>query len=207
MPRAPTGTPPAGTGGPPTGTPSLSDRLNTLLDSDSPYIERARYRGRQAANRRGLLNSSIAAGAAEAAALDAALPIAQGDIASIERALDRDLSQLLQKRDNDVRMLMQQRGFTFEQAQREADRNLQRLLADRAREHSRQLADLDRNRLLGNTLAAIDADLARQLTLIAQNPNIPAEERRRLEEELRGRHRMTIDAVTTLNRMRVEWDD
>ena len=40
--------------------PGVSGRLNTLLDSESPYLARARTRGKQFANRRGLLNSSIA---------------------------------------------------------------------------------------------------------------------------------------------------
>ena len=70
------------------GLPGVSGRLDALLDSDSPFLERARARARQLANRRGLMSSSIAAGAGEAAAIDAALPIAQADaqIAAQERA-------------------------------------------------------------------------------------------------------------------------
>ena len=67
----------------------VSGRLQGLLSNRSPYIERARTRAKQTANRRGLMNSSIAAGAGEAAAIDSALPIAQGDaaIAAGERGL------------------------------------------------------------------------------------------------------------------------
>ena len=69
--------------------PGVSGRLKGLLSEDSPYIDRARTSARQAANRRGLMNSSIAAGAGEAAAIDAALPIAQADagIAAGERGM------------------------------------------------------------------------------------------------------------------------
>jgi hypothetical protein len=62
-----------------TGDQLVENRLNGLLSSDNPYIQRARTRSSEAASGRGLLNSSIAAGAGEAAAIDAALPIAQDD--------------------------------------------------------------------------------------------------------------------------------
>ena len=57
----------------------VSKQLTTLLSGDSPYIQRARTKAAEYSNSRGLLNSSIGAGAGEAAAIDAALPIAQGD--------------------------------------------------------------------------------------------------------------------------------
>src|SRR3990167_2025622 len=60
-------------------TDTVSGQLDTILGSDSPYITRARSGASQYANSRGLINSSIAAGAGEAAAIDAALPIASQD--------------------------------------------------------------------------------------------------------------------------------
>jgi hypothetical protein len=58
---------------------TVSGRLDAILGKDNPYITRARAGAAQTANSRGLLNSSIAAGAGEAAAIDAALPIAGAD--------------------------------------------------------------------------------------------------------------------------------
>lgn len=58
---------------------TVSGRLNALLSGGSPYVESARNRGIEQANQRGLINSSLAAGTAERAAIDAALPIAQQD--------------------------------------------------------------------------------------------------------------------------------
>ena len=60
-------------------TETVAGQLNSLLTSGSPYLERAKAGARETANSRGLLNSSIAAGAGEAAAIDAALPIATAD--------------------------------------------------------------------------------------------------------------------------------
>lgn len=76
--------------GPTTYTPSekslVSNQLSTLLNSDSPYLTAARTRAAQLANGRGLLNSSMAAGAGEAAAVESALPIAQQDAATYDTA-------------------------------------------------------------------------------------------------------------------------
>jgi hypothetical protein len=58
---------------------SVATRLNALTTSNSPYITAARTSGMATANRRGLLNSSMAAGASEGAAIAAAAPIASQD--------------------------------------------------------------------------------------------------------------------------------
>lgn len=57
----------------------VSKNLTKLISGDSDYMTLARTKAAQYANSRGLLNSSIAAGAGESAAIEAALPIAQGD--------------------------------------------------------------------------------------------------------------------------------
>lgn len=57
----------------------VSGQLTGLLASDSPYIQQARAQAQAAAAGRGLLNSSMAAGSAQNAAIAAALPIAQGN--------------------------------------------------------------------------------------------------------------------------------
>lgn len=62
---------------------SVATKLTGLLASDSPYIKLARQGGMDVANRRGLQNSSIAAGTSEAAAIGAAAPIAAQDASQI----------------------------------------------------------------------------------------------------------------------------
>ena len=61
------------------GNELVSENLNGLLNSDSAYMQNARQTGLDLANSRGLLNSSIAAGNSQRAAIQAGLPIAQGD--------------------------------------------------------------------------------------------------------------------------------
>lgn len=60
-------------------TDSVSGQLDKILSKDSPLVTRARAGAAQVANSRGLLNSTMAASAGEAAAIDTALPIAQQD--------------------------------------------------------------------------------------------------------------------------------
>lgn len=67
----------------------VSKQLGSLLSKDSDYMARARTRAAQSSQSRGLRNSSIAASAGEAAAIDAAMPIAQADAAATFTA-DRD---------------------------------------------------------------------------------------------------------------------
>lgn len=62
---------------------TVSGQLTGLLGSNSDYLKLNESKANIAANRRGLLSSSMAAGAGRAAAISAALPIAQQDAATI----------------------------------------------------------------------------------------------------------------------------
>lgn len=72
------------------------NQLEEITKKDSALMQRAATKGKQYANKRGLLNSSLAAGASQAAMLEAATPIAQQDaqtsFQSIEAGKDRDLN-------------------------------------------------------------------------------------------------------------------
>lgn len=61
------------------GSDSVATNLSGLLRDNGRYIGDARKQGMKAASSRGLMNSSLAAGSAEASAIRAALPIAQQD--------------------------------------------------------------------------------------------------------------------------------
>ena len=58
---------------------TVAGNLNDLLNQDSAYMQSARNSALGQANSRGLINSSIAIGAGQTAAINAALPIAQQD--------------------------------------------------------------------------------------------------------------------------------
>ena len=65
---------------------TLSEQMNTLLAENSDYLKMARTQSDQNMNSRGLMNTSIAPGASQAAAIDRAMPIAQGDVAALNQA-------------------------------------------------------------------------------------------------------------------------
>jgi len=65
---------------------TVKGQMGGLLDSGSPYIQAARERGKREAQSRGLLNSSMAAGAAEKAAIDISLPSALQDARPFQEA-------------------------------------------------------------------------------------------------------------------------
>lgn len=77
---------------------SVSDRLNKLTATDSEFMRQATSSGERAANRRGLINSSIGIGAGISAAIGAAAPIASqeaqqahsGNMAAMQDKLSRD---------------------------------------------------------------------------------------------------------------------
>jgi hypothetical protein len=70
---------------------TVQGQLTQLLDKNGAFMQRAVAKSNEQANARGLINSSIAASAGTAAAIDSALPIAQAD-ASI-RADSRNRNQ------------------------------------------------------------------------------------------------------------------
>lgn len=172
--------------------PGVSGRLNTLLDESNPYIDRARTRAKQYANRRGLMNSSIAAGAGEAAAIDAALPIATADasIASTERVAEaqRNLQDLISQRNVRSQELMQERGLSHDAAQRQAERELRGSIAQAERSLQRGIArmrsedeaaarEASTRVAQQQIVARIGSDYQQTLDRIDANPNIPSDER------------------------------
>lgn len=94
---------------------SVSDRVTGLISKDSSFIQRAKTEAKQQANKRGLLNSSIAVQAGEEAAQKAALPIAAQEAQQIQQSN-------LSKQDD---YQQEQRNIaqrTFQAAESEAER-------------------------------------------------------------------------------------
>lgn len=94
---------------------SVANQLTGLLAKDSPYLTLARQSGLRTASRRGLLNSSIAAGASEAAAIAAAAPIASQDAAQIHQRNQVRLEAWNQLRNATTVQGMQEAGANYRQ--------------------------------------------------------------------------------------------
>lgn len=91
-----------------------SNQMNDITNSNSPYMQNARRRGLEAAAKRGMLNSSIAAGASERSALEAAMPMALQQAGAYGQAQSENLGylnqNLMQERDIQNRALMEARA-------------------------------------------------------------------------------------------------
>lgn len=74
----------------------VENRLTGLLDRDNPYISNARQRAAEASSSRGMLNSSLAMGSAERAAIEAGAPIAAQDAATFAQAASENQGYLNQ---------------------------------------------------------------------------------------------------------------
>lgn len=95
---------------------TVEGRINNLTDPNNPIIQQARFRANAAMNDRGLLNSSIAATAADSAAYEAAIPIAQADAATTAKAASYNADQ--------------QNQFTLEGSRQGSQMDIARLNAD-----------------------------------------------------------------------------
>lgn len=65
---------------------TVQSQIKAIIDDNSPLMQQAETRALQGANKRGLMNSSIAVGAGQSALYDAAAPIAAADAATFARA-------------------------------------------------------------------------------------------------------------------------
>ena len=112
---------------------SVVSHLNKITSQDSPLMQAARTEGLKVANSRGLLNSSMAAGATQDAMLRYAVPLASQD-ASQANAQNRDArafeyGMFGMDRDLAFRRGVQEREIEYQTGERALDRSLQERLA------------------------------------------------------------------------------
>lgn len=135
---------------------SVESRLDNILKSASPLMQRAEQQGLQAANRRGLLNSSIAAGASQGAMMDRALPIAQQDA-----QMEAQFGQAGQQYDYQRGLSDQQFRQTWDLAGQDFD--FQKYLQDDEQKYDWESAgrDFDFNRFLQDDAQKFQFDFLR----------------------------------------------
>jgi len=149
---------------------SMANKVTELTAKDSPLNQMAATEGLKIANRRGLLNSSMAVGEAQDAVLKNVLPIASQDAAQAfqknqaakafeygmtaqseaqqftggQAELDRNLQQALQTQQINSQQLMQLRQIASTEGIEAANRQLQQVLQQRSFGFQTTQAALDR---------------------------------------------------------------
>lgn len=71
-----------------TGNQTVQGQVKNIIDANSPLMQQAETRSLQQMNGRGLINSSMAVGAGQAALYDAAMPMAASDASMYGRAAE-----------------------------------------------------------------------------------------------------------------------
>lgn len=83
----------------PSGTSQVLSSLDQITNSNSSYMENARRRGLEVAGSRGGINSSIAAGASQRAALEAAQPLLDQSLNIDQQYQSADISNWMANQD------------------------------------------------------------------------------------------------------------
>jgi len=145
---------------------SAAGQLKGLVSQNSPYLQSAANYAQERMSGRGLVNSSISAGAGTRAAIDAATPLAQSDASmagvlrqqqqNAENQLKRDTIQ--NTYDLNKQKSAQEADIAKQKSAQEADIAKQNtsIAADIAKQKSAQEADIAKQKLVN------DANLARE---------------------------------------------
>lgn len=161
------------------GDQTVAEQLAKVLGTDSPLMQQARTRALQAANARGLANSSMAVSAGEAAMYDAALPIAQADAGTYASAAQANAGAANTfRRDNnqfarESEMANFNLGANDWAAQRQLERDLQRDAANKTDVDEQEAATLKRGYI--NAINQARTDYAEKFTNISASTTMSAE--------------------------------
>ena len=136
--------------------PLPSERVRSIVETDSPLMRQAATKGKQYAHRRGLLNSSLAAGAAQNSLLAHAFPMAQADTSAALQGRSLDINR--QQADDAWQQSLIDYALNRDRFISDTDlRNRQLTLTDRI---NTGRLDLDRSRLgLDRELGTRNLDL------------------------------------------------
>ena len=137
--------------GAPSSSLSVQDSLNNLLSKDSTYMQQASQAGLNTAASRGLLNSSIGAGAAQQAAIQSGLSVVQPDV-----AYQQDLAKMqYQVAANTAGQYMQ----SYQDIMNNAAISINEIETAIGNQYS-NISQAEKDKMIANTIARRDADLA-----------------------------------------------
>lgn len=203
---------------------SLADGVATVLEKGSPLMTAARTKSMQASNRRGLVNSSIAAQAGERAALDVALPIAQQDAAAKTGRNQQKLSTAGQSRlqsesfAGQEKLADQTQAHRLELGEQEFTNRESLLNTELGNRSDMQQLDLASKERIANmnvqandrekaisAAAAFENSYIEGFRTVAQNENLPAEARERYLAHFAAVRDSNLALVEQLYNVDLEW--
>lgn len=203
---------------------STADTMTGLLRSDSPYMTAARQRGREYGASRGLLNTSIAGGAAERSAIEAALPIAQqdaaysqslGTIAAQEAASGRlsaqEAAQALGMSEAEYQQqvglsgLESRQALELERVQQEgANLRQQAEIEANISMDAMQLGSQERTSL-GSAITNLGESFSEQIANIQRDPNVDPDAKTAAIETLSNAYRANLESLMSVYGVSIDW--
>lgn len=156
------------------GANDVQNRVKNIASEDSMLNQMARTEAAKVMNSRGMLNSSMYAGAAQDAVLRQAIPIASQEsnqaFQASESALDRTSREAMQEKDITNQKYLQQTDIGFRTSEGALDRASQEKLA------SWNLKSQDRN-AAAQFLTNMETQYASAYQAIMANTNLDAKQR------------------------------
>jgi len=192
---------------------SVASHVGKITAQDSPLMQAAKTEGAKLANRRGLLNTSMASGASQDAVIRAALPIASQDAATgaarnagaraFEYGMagqERDIAFRSDLFDRDLagRTYLQGQEFDFNRGENALNRDLQERLT------SWQLDSSDRN-AAGQFLTNMENMFQNQFNQIMANTSLSAIDRTSFLESARNMRDIQLQFVEQLFSIELDW--
>lgn len=101
------------------------DAMDDILSEENSYIRNARLQGLELANSRGLMNSSVAAGSAQRAAIDASMPIFNQTMNLNSQREGQDFQATMQSRDQAFGLTSQRESQAWQEAQNQFNAAMQ----------------------------------------------------------------------------------
>jgi len=194
---------------------TVAGQMTGLLAKESPYIQSARESGKRYAQNRGLLNSSIAAGASQESAIKAALPIAQQDAATYTSAglSNQDYQQK-------AGLVDIQAGASSQLSSQEATQKMNQIKVQENATNIRHSAELEMSQMLkqmglssdemkaiGSSVTLLGENFSNQIAIIQADPNMSASAKTTVIQQLTDVYQSQIDSIGSIYEVEISWGD
>lgn len=193
---------------------TVAGQMTGILAKESPYMQSARESGKRYAHSRGLLNSSIAAGAAEESAIKSALPIAQQDAATFANA---GLSK--QDYNQKAGLVDIQAGASSQLSKQEATQKMNQLKFSEAATTTRHTAELEMNQMLqqmnlssdeiraiGSSVTLLGQSFSDQIAAIQADPSMSSSSKSTIINQLTNQYKANVESVARIYNVPITWN-
>ena len=192
---------------------TVSGRLTGILSSGSPYIEAASKKGERFAQSRGLLNSTLGAEAAQKAAIESALPIAQqeaktlSDAGILSQQYKQNIGMVGVQADASSRLAEQEARARESLAEKEAEWKKAIDIQQQVGANIRQLADLGSTEKtnLANQTSSLSQNLQSQIGNIQVDPNLTPEAKSSSIASLQEIYEVNIRSLGSIYGVNIDW--